>query len=57
MVFFALVPLVVVNGPQLLFLYKSWLHLLLNDRSASTGVSVLGLLDSWFGGLSVLKMA
>lgn len=48
MAFFALIPLAVVSGPQLLFLYKSWLHLLLNDRSASTGVSVMGILVSWF---------
>ena len=48
MAFFALVPLAVVSGPQLLFLYKSWLHLLMNDRSASTGVSVMGILVSWF---------
>ena len=48
MVFFAVIPLAVVSGPQLLFLYKSWLHLLLNDRSASIGLSVMGLLESWF---------
>ena len=54
MVFFALLPMAVVGGPQLMFLYKSWLHLLLNDRSASTGVSVIGILDTWFG-LSVSK--
>lgn len=54
MVFFALLPLAVVSGPHLLFLYKSWLHLLLNDRSASTGVSVIGILDTWFG-MSVSK--
>jgi hypothetical protein len=48
MVFFAILPLAVVSGPQLLSLYKSWSHLLLNDLSASTGVSVLGILDSWF---------
>ncbi|HWB94458.1 MAG TPA: hypothetical protein VG605_21535, partial [Puia sp.] len=34
--------------------YQSWLHLLLNDRSASVGLSVLGLLNSWFH-LSVSK--
>lgn len=56
MVFFALLPWLAVSGPQLLFLYKSWLHLLLNDRSASTGVSVIGLLDTWFH-LSVSKNA
>src|SRR6202012_5777181 len=43
MAFFALVPLVVVSGGQLLFLYKSWWHLLIDDRSASTGVSVMGI--------------
>jgi len=48
MVFFAVVPLVVVSGSQLLFLYKSWLHLLANDRSASIGLSVMGLLETWF---------
>jgi hypothetical protein len=29
-------------------LYQSWLHLLLNDRSASIGLSVMGLMESWF---------
>lgn len=48
MVFFAVVPLAVVSGSQLVFLYKSWLHLLLNDRSASIGLSVMGLLETWF---------
>ena len=37
-----------MNGHQLLFLYQSWLHLLLNDRSASIGLSVMGLLETWF---------
>ena len=32
----------------MLFLYKSWLHLLANDRSASIGLSVMGLLETWF---------
>lgn len=48
MAFFALIPLIVVSGPQLLFLYKSWWHLLIDDRSASTGVSVMGIMVSWF---------
>ena len=48
MVFFAIVPLTVVSGSQLLFLYKSWLHLLQDDRSASVGLSVMGLLETWF---------
>jgi hypothetical protein len=48
MLLFAFLPLLVVSGHQLLFLYQSWLHLLLNDRSASIGLSVMGLLESWF---------
>lgn len=48
MLFFALLPLSVVNGHQLVFLYQSWLHLLVNDRSASIGLSVMGLLESWW---------
>src|SRR5579872_5285716 len=48
MALFALLPLAVVSGPQLLFLYKSWLHLLVDDRTASTGVSVIGIMVSWF---------
>jgi len=47
-VFFALIPLAVVSGHQLLFLYKSWLQLLVDDRSASVGLSVMGLLETWF---------
>ena len=48
MLIFAFVPLLAVDGHQLVFLYQSWLHLLLNDRSASIGLSVMGLLESWF---------
>ncbi|HEY4110683.1 glycosyltransferase family 87 protein [Puia sp.] len=48
MLFFALIPLVVVSSNQLLFLYNSWLHLLIDDRSASTGVSVMGIMVTWF---------
>ncbi|HXB92535.1 MAG TPA: glycosyltransferase family 87 protein [Puia sp.] len=48
MVVFALIPLAVVDGHQLAFLYRSWLNLLLNDRSASVGLSVMGILETWF---------
>ena len=48
MLLFALLPLVVVDSNQLALLYRSWLHLLLNDRSASTGLSVMGILVSWW---------
>ncbi|MHA4808653.1 glycosyltransferase family 87 protein [Flavitalea flava] len=54
MVILALLPLVVVDGHQLAFLYKSWLNLLLNDHSASIGLSVMGLLETW-AGLSLPK--
>jgi hypothetical protein len=49
MVFFAVLPLAVMSSSQLLFLYRSWLHLLQDDRSASVGLSVMGLLETWFG--------
>ncbi len=49
MVLLAIIPLVVVSPDQLLFLYKSWLHMLQNDHSVSYGLSVLGWLKSWFG--------
>lgn len=48
MAFFALIPLVAVSWPQLMFLYHSWWHLLIDDRTASTGVSVMGIMVSWF---------
>lgn len=43
----AALPLTVVDAHQLVFLYKSWLNLLLNDHSASIGLSVMGLMHSW----------
>lgn len=48
MVLFAILPLAVVGPHQLEFLYKSWLNLLQNDRSASVGLSVMGILETWF---------
>src|SRR5579872_3373024 len=48
MLLFAVLPLAVISGQQLTFLYKSWLHLLVDDRTASTGVSVIGIMVSWF---------
>jgi len=50
----ALFPLAVVSEEQLMFLYKSWFHLLTNDYSLSAGYSVMGLLETWFH-LSVSK--
>jgi hypothetical protein len=48
MLLFAILPLAVVDAHQLSFLYRSWLNLLLNDRSASVGLSVMGIMESWF---------
>ncbi|HEX9510864.1 MAG TPA: glycosyltransferase family 87 protein [Puia sp.] len=47
MVLLAILPMVVVGPHQLAFLYQSWLNLLLNDHSASVGLSVMGLMESW----------
>ncbi|MFN5544613.1 MAG: glycosyltransferase family 87 protein [Bacteroidota bacterium] len=44
-----LAPLVVIPPQQLIFLYKSWWHMLQNDHSISYGLSVMGWLKSWFG--------
>lgn len=44
----AVMPLMVISWDQLLFLYKSWGHLLANDYSASYGVSVMGWWHTWF---------
>ena len=49
-------PLVVVDWQQLVFLYQSWLHLLQDDHSASFGFSVMGWLYTWFG-ISADKLA
>ena len=48
MVVFALLPLLVVNMHQLVFLYRSWGDLLLHYRTASIGLSVMGLLETWW---------
>lgn len=41
-------PLCLVSPQQLVFLYKSWLHLLSWDMDASIGLSVQGMLQTWF---------
>lgn len=43
-----LLPLLVVSPEHLLSLYQSWTALLAGDHSASSGLSVLGILQSWF---------
>jgi hypothetical protein len=46
--FFAL-PLMIVPFDHLLFLYKSWFALLREDHGLSYGLSVMGIVQSWFG--------
>ncbi|MBO9728742.1 MAG: DUF2029 domain-containing protein [Chitinophaga sp.] len=52
----AVMPLMVISADQLLFLYKSWAHLLANDYSASYGVSVMGWWHTWFN-MDISKQA
>lgn len=42
-------PLMVVDWSQLMFLYRSWGKLLQDDHSISYGFSVMGWLSTWFG--------
>ncbi len=44
----AILPLLVIDFNQLVYLYKSWDILLKADRQNSTGISVMGILLSWF---------
>lgn len=43
-----ILPLLVVSPDQLLFLYQSWANLLASDQAVSYGLSVMGILQSWF---------
>ncbi len=47
-VVFICLPLIFISAEQLIFLYKSWLHLLTNDYDSSYGLSVMGWLYTWF---------
>jgi hypothetical protein len=42
-------PLAFVSPEQLRALHESWFRLLLADRAALTGLSVMGILHGWFG--------
>jgi hypothetical protein len=41
-------PLAVIDLNRLFYLYKSWVHLLKTDQANSTGISVMGILQSDF---------
>ncbi|MCE7066374.1 glycosyltransferase family 87 protein [Dyadobacter sp. CY326] len=47
-ILFTMLPLLVVDFNQFVFLYKSWANLLANDHSISDGLSVIGWLKTWF---------
>ncbi len=44
-----LLPIPVTGTDYLVKMYKSWWHLLANDISTSSGLSVMGWLYTWFG--------
>jgi hypothetical protein len=48
-VLLTILPLLVVDTDQFIFLYKSWASMLQNDHSISDGLSVIGWLKTWFG--------
>lgn len=43
-----ILPLLAVSPEQLIFLYRSWANLLASDQAVSYGLSVMGILQSWF---------
>jgi hypothetical protein len=47
--FLGLLPLIVISPSQLIYLYKSWYGLLVNDHAVFDGLSVMGWLHTWFG--------
>ena len=48
-VLFFLLPVPVVGFQQLIWQYQNWGVMLANDHAASVGLSVQGILTSWFG--------
>jgi len=46
---FLLLPLIIIDLPSLGFHYRKWMDLLGTDYSNYYGISVMGLLYSWFG--------
>ena len=45
---FTFIPLLLISPNQLLFTYQSWFRMLTTDYLGSTGLSVMGWLNSWF---------
>lgn len=42
------IPLLFINPDQLIILYKSWSRIVAEDHTTQYGISLLGLLHSWF---------
>ena len=47
-VFIGVLPLLVISMNQLIYLYKSWGDLLQDDQAQSIGISVSGIISTWF---------
>jgi hypothetical protein len=48
MLMLTFIPLLFVSFDQLLFLYKSWYNIVMNDYSTEYGISFPGILHAWF---------
>ena len=48
MAILTLLPLLITTPELLVMQYKSWYHLIANDHSISYGISLFGILHSWF---------
>ena len=46
--FFLFIPLIVTSFSELLFQYSEWWAMLASDHSQSLGISIFGMLNSWF---------
>lgn len=49
LVFIFLIPLILVDWNQLMFQYQSWFSLLGREHDQIFGISLMGVLHSWFG--------
>jgi len=47
-IFFLFIPLIATSSSELLFQYSEWWSMLANDHSQSLGISIFGMLNSWF---------
>jgi len=50
-----ILPIVIISFDQLLFNYRSWFKLLVHEHPQIDGISLMGILHSWFG-LTINKL-